>query len=383
MGDATVVVIIDALGFELAGRHGFQLRELPHRARLGTVLGFSQAALASIMTGLSPDEHGLWMMYSFASHASPFAWLALVPPGVSTRRLWLRRLIRWNLDRVHRIRGYYSLYDVPRNILPHLDIPGRRGLFAAGGVPGSTTILDEVAAQGVPCRVWDYHDDEDSAFASLREELAAGRRGFFLLYAAGLDAALHRVGSAGEDVAARLEWYRSRLAEIVAAAAAGGGARIFVLGDHGMCDVRARVDLMAEVAALGLDVPRDYVPFYDSTMARFRIRSDRARRLLERFLGSRAEGRVLGADEMKALGVSFADGRFGDLVFLVEPGTIISPSFMGSAPVAAMHGYDPDAQCMPSFLLSNTGLPRPEMSILDVAGLVLPGFAARGTRRSP
>jgi hypothetical protein len=380
---ATVVVIIDAFGFELAERHGFRLPELPHRARLDTVLGFSQAALASILTGCAPDEHGLWMMYSFAAHASPFAWLALVPPCVSSRRFWLRRLIRWNLERVHRIRGYYSLYDVPRNILPHLDIPGRRALFAVGGVPGSTTIFDEVAARGIPWRVWDYHDDEAASFAALRDALAERRRGFFLLYTAGLDAELHRVGSGGDGVASRLEWYRARLAEIVAASEAGGGARIFVLGDHGMCDVRARVGLMGDVAALGLDVPRDYVPFYDSTMARFRIRSDRAWSVLARFLGGRAEGRLLGADEMKALGVSFADGRFGDLVFLVEPGTIISPSFMGSGPIAAMHGYDPDAPCMPSLLLSNAGLPGPEMSILDVAGLVVPGFAAGSPRRSP
>jgi hypothetical protein len=383
VSDATVVVIIDALGFELAERHGFGLPELPRRARLDTVLGFSQAALASILTGRAPDEHGLWMMYSFAAHASPFAWLALVPSRVSSRRLWLRRLIRWNLEHVRGIKGYYSLYDVPRGILPHLDIPGRKGLFAAGSVPGSTTILDELAARGTPCRVWDYHDEEASAFAALRDDLARGRRGFFLLYTAGLDAELHRAGSAGGGVGERLDWYRARLAEIVAAAETGGGARIFVLGDHGMCDVRARVDLMGEVAALGLDVPRDYVPFYDSTMARLRIRTDRARGVLTQFLGGRAEGRLLGADEMKALGVSFADGRFGDLVFLVEPGTIIAPSFMGSGSVAAMHGYDPDAPCMPSLLLSNAELPRSQMSILDVAGLVVPGFAARSPRRSP
>ncbi len=383
MNETTVVVIIDALGFELAERHGFRPPELPHRARLDTVLGFSQAALASILTGRAPDEHGLWMMYSFAAHSSPFAWLGLVPSRVSGRRLWLRRLVRWNLERVHRIKGYYSLYDVPRGILPHLDIPGRSDLFAAGGVPGSTTILDELAARGTPCRVWDYRTDEASAFSALRDALAERRGGFFLLYTASLDAALHRVGSAGDGVAAHLEWYRGKIAEIAAAAAASGGARIFVLGDHGMCDVRARVDLMGEVASLGLAVPGDYVPFYDSTMARFRIRSDRARRLLAGLLGGRASGRLLSADELKTLGVSFADGRFGDLVFLVEPGTIITPSFMGSEPVAAMHGYDPDAPCMPSLLLSNAELPRSEMSIRDVAALVLPGFGERDPRRSP
>jgi hypothetical protein len=181
MRETTAVIIIDALGFELAERHGFGIPGLPHRARLRSVLGFSQAALASILTARQPNGHGLWMMYSFADRGSPFSWLALVPQGVSSRRLWLRRLVRWDLERVRRIEGYYSLYDIPRSILPRLDIPGRRNLFAPGGVPGSKTVLDELAARGTPARVWDYRTEEASSFEALRGSLAGSADGFSLL----------------------------------------------------------------------------------------------------------------------------------------------------------------------------------------------------------
>lgn len=376
MGKSTIVILIDALGSSLAERHGFRPAALPAKARLGTVLGFSQAALASIFTGVMPDRHGLWMMYSFARSGSPFAWLRLVPGGVSARRLWLRRTIRWHLAHVAGVRGYYSLYDVPRDVLPHLDIPARGDIFAPRGGGDAKTIFDWLADEGVNRLVWDYRTDEARAFGEL-EEAARGRRAsFYLLYTAGLDADLHRFGTAAPGIREHLAWYAERIGSI--AAAAGPDARIVVLGDHGMCDVREGVDLMKKVASLGLDIPRDYVPFYDSTMARFRIRSPRSRDLLERLLGEQPWGRLLGGEELRRLGVYFPDGRFGDLVFLAEPGVIILPSHMGSEGVAAMHGYHPGVEGMSSVILSNEALPAAAMSLTDVAGVLCPGFEPGG-----
>lgn len=383
MAETTIVILIDGLGFELARRYEFRPKAFGELARLETILGFSGAALASIFTGLWPDEHGLWMMYSFAESSSPFSWLRMLPASVSSRRLWLRRLMRWNLEVVHRVKGYYSLYDVPRAVLPHLDIPAREDIFAAGGAGRARTIFDVVSQRRLPSRVWDYHGDEEGAFRELIERAGRGDGGFYLLYTARLDAELHRTGTGGAGIPSRLEWYARMIAKVEQAASAGGrSARIFVLGDHGMGDVTKHVDVMASVGSLGLDIPRDFVPFYDSTMARFKVRTERARGALMELLSAWRFGRVLTEAEKERLHVSFGDGRFGDVIFLVEPGSIILPSFMGREPVVAMHGYDPAAPCMPSVLLSNTALPSRELSICDVASIVLPGFqAARGGRR--
>jgi hypothetical protein len=372
MNRTTIVILIDALGFSLARRHGFQPGALSAQARLRTVFGFSQAALASIFTGVAPERHGLWMMYSFARERSPFAWLALVPRRVSARRLWLRRAIRWNLAHVAGVKGYYSLYDVPRKVLPHLDIPARGDIFAPRGAGESRTIFDWLADERIPRRVWDYRTDEWRAFDELEETVRGRKASFYLLYTAGLDSELHRLGTAAPPIRERLAWYAERIERI--AAAAGPDVRIFVLGDHGMCDVRGSFDLMKEVDALGLDIPRDYVPFYDATMARFKIRSTRARDSLGTLLGDRDSGRVLGPDEMRRLGAWFPDGRFGDLVFLAEPGIVILPSYMGGEGVAAMHGYHPDVEEMSSLMLSNVPLPEGAMSLTDVARIICPGF---------
>jgi hypothetical protein len=368
------VILIDALGHSLVRRHRFQPADLPAAARLRTVLGFSQAAIASIFTGVVPDRHGLWMMYSFARSGSPFAWLRLVPRGVSARKLWLRRLIRWNLARVSRVRGYYSLYDVPRAVLPSLDIPARRDLFGPGGGGAAPSVFDRLEKDRVRRMIWDYRCGESRAFDELERAVGSNRASFYLLYTAGLDSDLHRHGTGSPRIRERLAWYEDRIARVAAAARSGGGARIIVLGDHGMCDVRGSVDLMGPIDALDLEIPRDYVPFYDSTMARFSIRSERARSAIGDLLGRAPSGRVLSAAELRDLGVSFPDGRFGDLIYLADPGVIILPSHMGSETIAAMHGYHPDTAEMHSALFTNDEPPAADMALCDVAAFMLPGF---------
>jgi predicted AlkP superfamily pyrophosphatase or phosphodiesterase len=379
MRKTTIVILIDALGFSLAERHGFRPADLPARARLRTVLGFSQAALATIFTGVMPDRHGLWMMYSFARDGSPFAWLRFVPRRVSARRLWLRRLIRWSLARVSGVRGYYSLYDVPRGVLPSLDIPAREDMFAPRGGGGAPSVFDRLEKDRAPRMVWDYRTEEARAFDELEEAVGEKTASFYLLYTAGLDSDLHRYGTMAPRIGERLAWYRDRIARVCAAARNAGGARIVVLGDHGMCDVTAHIDVMGSVEAIGFEMPGEYVPFYDSTMARFKIKSSRARAALEELLSDYPGGRILSPEETKGLGVAFPDGRFGDLIYLADPGVMILPSYMGSDRVAAMHGYHPDTEGMYSVLFSNDPLPAGEMSLCDVAGVMLSGFdPARG-----
>lgn len=382
MHKSMIVILIDALGFDLVERHGFHPSALGAKARLRTVLGFSQAALASIFTGLMPHRNGLWMMYSFAGAASPFAWLALVPDAVSARRLWLRRLIRWSLSKFSRVRGYYSLYDIPREVLRHLDIPGRGDIFAPGGAGPIRTLFDALEERNTPRLVWDYRTAEERAFDELEEAVRSRRASFYLLYTAGLDSDLHRYGTTEPRIREHLAWYRERI-ERVAAAGRADDADIVVLGDHGMCDVESRVDIMKPVEALGLGIPRDYVPFYDSTMARFKINSARSRDALGKLLRDQPSGHLMSPDEMESLGVAFPDGRFGDLVFLADPGVLILPSFMGSEGVAAMHGYHPDTSGMYSVIFSNRTLPAPELSLCDVASVVLPGFEPARERGTP
>ena len=134
-----------------------------------------------------------------------------------------------------------------------------------------------------------------------------------------------------------------------------------------MTSVQRIVDLVPEVERLNLRIPDDYLPAYDSTMARFWVESDNAERQLRNLLECLSYGRVLSGQEMDRLGLTFDDGRYGHIVFLLEPGTLLCPSDMGRIPFAGMHGYHPQEDPSSHAVFLSSEAPRtPVTHITDI-----------------
>ncbi|MFH1680891.1 MAG: hypothetical protein ABIH26_09645, partial [Candidatus Eisenbacteria bacterium] len=91
MKRVTIAVLIDAFGWDVLGAHPF-LPELEHRKPLRTVLGFSSAALPSLLSGRWPEEHGRWFLYRRNPCESPFGFARLLAPAEGAR--WLGRRVR-------------------------------------------------------------------------------------------------------------------------------------------------------------------------------------------------------------------------------------------------------------------------------------------------
>ena len=70
--------------------------------------------------------------------------------------------------------------------------------------------------------------------------------------------------------------------------------------------------------------------------------------------------------ELARLGASFPGREYGDAIFLLDPGVLMVPSFMGRRPLAAMHGYDPAHPDMAALLWSNRPIPD---SVRHLAGV--------------
>ena len=123
---------------------------------------------------------------------------------------------------------------------------------------------------------------------------------------------------------------------------AGNRASLHVFSDHGMTEVTATYDILADLARLPLREGRDYRGFYDSTMARFKLFNEAARRAIGGLLANSAHGRIVPDAELERLGVLFTDHRYGDLVFITHGGTVLNPSYMSDRAPKGMHGYHPD-----------------------------------------
>ena len=368
MKPVMVVLFVDALGWSLASARADFAAPLPHRREIATLLGFSSGALPTAFTGRMPSEHGRWLMYRRAGlEPSPFAGfekLAWLPGRL--RRSW--KLSQWLTRRVaKRVHGYFNLYEVPPHELAQFDLAEKADIFAPGGLP-LDSLWDALQRRGVRWRGWNWRTPEAQAFAELRDAVKAGAHDFLFLYTADLDALLHREGSRGANVHERMGRYDAWTREL--SASAGRPVWLYLCSDHGMVDVDAHADVMARVNALPFARGRDYVAFYDSTMARFWWRTPAARDAVRSALAAEPLGRWLTDDELRAEGALFEKREYGDDVFLLRPGALLVPSFMGSRPVAGMHGYDAKHPDMTALLASNRELPADVRHLADLRGFL-------------
>lgn len=339
-------VFIDALGWQLQRRHGFLEDLLPRRAPLDTVLGYSSTCDPTILTGRMPREHGHFSFYRYDPVHSPFrGWrcLGLLPDWL-TRRGRVRSALSRLGGRWLGFTGYFQLYNVPFGVLSLLDYTERRDIYQAGGInAGVPTIFDDLRARGVPFHLSDWRRPETENLARLTAAVDRGRVRFAYLYLAAMDGLLHARGTSHPEVAAKIGWYADRVRQLVDRARRRyRQVVVHVFSDHGMTDVRSVSDLMVQVDGLGARYGRDFAAIYDSTMARFWYFDESARRDITDLLARRGDGRILTRCQLAAYGCDFADGRYGEQLFLADPGVLICPSFMADRPLAAMHGYAPE-----------------------------------------
>jgi hypothetical protein len=351
----TLIFLIDALGYEQAKTGSFlHLLDRPRRP-IRSVLGYSSACLPTIMTGLSPAGHGHFSMYRRASNGGVFAGPGRVLPLLShltgrhwRLRQWTTRYLRWR-----GVTGYFSLYDIPLSRLHFFDLCQRRNLYRPGAFDGIPGLPDHLETAGGH-RIWDWSANEAQAFSELEEEIERAEKRFLLFYSAELDALMHASGPESEATRRKLEEYDRRITALHRRARERyREVSVFAFGDHGMAPVRRSHDLWSSLEALPFRVPDDFLYFLDSSMARFWFHADPARPAVRSLLEGLDYGRVLPDDELERLGANFPRREYGELIFLLDEGEILVPSFMGLSPVRGMHGYHPDAGCSYTTLATN------------------------------
>lgn len=369
-----IFTFVDALGWELASEHGVLARACAHRLPLESVLGYSCACIPTILTGLRPEGHGHFAFYQYRPESSPFRgleWLDVLPRALSSRgrpRGWLSRLVRAWLGYT----GYFSLYNVPFRYLPLLDYAEKRDLYRPGGIAsGASTIFDDLDAAGVPYLISDWRAGELANFEALDRAVRAGNIRAAYLYLADLDAILHRSGTGSAEVRAKLAGYDTRLTGLLDLARTRySDVRLHVFSDHGMADVTRLVDVEGQLAARGFRQGREYFGVFDSTMARLWVLSERAAEPLAAALREMPGGRLLDAADLARFGCRFPGLEYGELIYLVEPGTMVFPNFMGAQPAAGMHGYHPAHPRSLASYLGTHAPPVPLAGLWDLRGLM-------------
>jgi hypothetical protein len=373
----SVVFLIDALGWEVAQRFGFCEGLLGRRRALETVFGYSAAAIPSLLSGATPSRHGAWAMWRRASpDASPFRYLRHLPRLPHALDWRVRRAVRWLTDRRRDIRGYYDLYEIPVHLLHHFDVSQHQDPFQPGALP-QETIFDRLENEGVDYRLWYYKTAEADNLSSLLDAVS-GDSAVLFLYTPELDELMHRVGIFDGAVERKLRGYERFIAALFQKAIrAGRDVSLYVLSDHGMTNVHGEFDVWGELTRAGHVLGKDYLAFFDSTMARLWC-DERVRAETGAVLSRAGTGREVTDEELLHYGCLFEDRSYGDAVFVASPGVLFVPSFMGRSKVAAMHGYEPEDSYSKGCFMTNDDAGEPPASILDFKGYLLERLPGRG-----
>lgn len=369
----SMVVFIDALGWEVLKGRRFMEERLPFRRKLRSVFGFSSACIPSILTGLMPREHLHWSFFYYSPETSPFKPLRLLGllPRSLVDRGRVRNLVSKLIKRLYSYTGYFQLYNIPFKHVDKFDYCEKSDLFVPGGMNRGENIFDHLSRAEVPYHVSDWRDSEEKNLEALEADLKKGEISFALLYMAAMDALLHEVGKESPQVDQKLTWYEDQLEKILRTASEHyEQVRLFICSDHGMATVHTHFDLMSKVEALGLEFGRDYTATYDSTMGRFWFHDPAARKRVTALLEQIPEGRILPNEELKEMGCDFEGDQYGELIFLMNAGVLIVPSHMGLKPITGMHGYHPDDPDSNASLLSNVEPTYPAEAITDVFHLM-------------
>jgi predicted AlkP superfamily pyrophosphatase or phosphodiesterase len=374
-GKLSVFVFVDALGWEIVQRSTFLSKLAPYRGPLDTVLGYSCACDPTILTGRLPREHGHFSFFRYAPNESPFGFfrtMGWLPQSLSAR--WkVRRLLSRLARKALGYTGYFELYHVPLGYLPLLDYTEKRDLYQPGGInSGAKTVFDLFRSADIPFHVSDWRQSDAVNVADANRAIGTGRPRAVYLYLAGLDGVLHAGGTGSPDAVRTLREYESWLQLLMRRAEEKyADVSLHVFSDHGMTDVKELCDVVSRVEETGLRYGKDFAAVYDSTLARFWFLNDAARVAVRALLEERSDGRILSERELKELGCDFPDSRYGELMFLANPGVLICPSHMGRRPVAGMHGYDPADPDSRAAYLTNIPSSAPPRHLTDLFGLML------------
>jgi len=371
----SIFVLVDALGWDYIRSRPFLEDIAAYRGELSTILGFSSGAIPAILTGLPPAQNGHWNLFYYDPEGSPFRWakpLRMLPSPLLNNAL-SRKILNYVGHRLTRIKGYFYLYGVPVELLPYFNYCERRDIYQPGGMIQGQSIFDILDERQVKFRSYSYHQCKDQEIIErAARDLEQKDCLFYFLYLSEMDMFLHRHCHEPEKVDAQVKIYDSWLRELYRTAqTARGDVRMYVFSDHGMVPTTSNYDLWREIDGLGFKVPKDFLPFYDSTMARFWFFNVKAREAIVAHLNTRDCGHILTDRERHTFGLDFPDTRYGEVVFLMKPGCLIVPSFLGKRSIAGMHGFDPSAPFSSGALVATTKLPFAVSTISDMHKLMV------------
>jgi predicted AlkP superfamily pyrophosphatase or phosphodiesterase len=338
------IFLLDGFAYDYLKTSDFLSSISTERVPLETLLGYSSTIIPALWSGKYPEETGIWTEFYYA-------------PRRSYRLLKMSKLIpsrRLEFAIKNGLLGIAQTFGGLKEISP--------------GIPDSIECLfsrNNIRYWDFPpiemkCETFDktlkrfkvpYHFEFHKHSINRGKTLRRLRRltrfnRVFIYYIGTVDAAGHAYGPSPSDLRLYIDNLENLILDAYEILAETCDVDIVVFSDHGMTKIVHRYDLLA--ALRPQELGKDYVAFVDSTLARFWCKNEGLKDELVDVLNSVSYGHVLSEEEKERYRLRFRDNRYGDAVFIADPGIELFPNFMSPIePIIGhmnegMHGYAPE-----------------------------------------
>lgn len=340
----------------------FSLKEEGVSGSLSPTFGFEPDA--AYLAGLYPDECDGGMHFWYSPETSPFKTAQLLLryfdglPSIFQRFLHrLSTIFVRRTTKSSRARYVPSFYKIPFKLISFFDLAQRHLLYEEEFADGRSifTILrnnnKSFFFHGAPTCPTSAED----VYRGLVE--ADHPFDFIFLHTSLLDSVGHKYGPYSDEISSALRRLDRVMKKICSFLKNRYGEfNLVTIGDHGMAEVKEIVDIERRIKELDLKVVKDYVYFLDSTLARFWFFNEKAKRLIIPVLSKIEKGGILAEEEIDRYHLKYPHNKFGDLIFLADPGILIYPNFWNnSIPEKGMHGYAPEySGQQPAFIIQSS-----------------------------
>ena len=379
---------IDALRYDYIKKNTcpylYRMAREGFSARLEPILGYSSGITASIWTGTYPSVHGYWLYWGRNEGVetnkipSIFSLFNVFPKG--KLRLLAKHLFWYLLIKSGSSAQAWFMPSLPDDLLPYFAKYGSEFHPETFTSP-VPTLFDILRENGVKYRWRETRSLKASKFHPIPH--AEDYPCFEVISVPNPDSVGHNFGPLSPEIDKEMSRLDSFVEQVVEKySSIIKDLHVVLFSDHGMAEVTKRVDIKGQIDKLPLKPRRDYIGFYDSTMARFWVFNKEAEETLVTTLQNISEGKVLTKKDLEKFGINFENNRYGDIICLMDIGVEVFPNYFVSIiprwiiPGRGMHGYDGSHESQHGIFLYNGNLrnyfkPLKEISVIDILPTIL------------
>lgn len=315
---------------------------------------------AAYLAGLYPDEADGGAQFWHAPELSPFDFTRAIPEFFNRLPDLPQKVIRKLIVHMARSKSNapnLSTVRIPFHLLAKFDLPMKHDLDHPDFC-GSLSVFDLLRKNNIPYLFHAaprFRVTMDAALTRARNHLLPPTA-FAFFHIGNLDGTGHRYGPDSKEIRHELACLDQKISSLHAIAKSRfDHVNLVIMGDHGMTKVTHHIDLETRLRDLDISNGKECLYILDSTMARFWFSNETVRQKIKSNLSGIDGGKVLSRTDRNLYHLNWPHNRFGDLIFLTDPGTLIFPNhFQQHAPVKGMHGYAPEHEHQQALLLINS-----------------------------